>query len=127
MDYPTPVLNPGIFCCAHSLDVCFRSKPMCEPDSVAHVGHIGCYVWIWGGALAQWAASSLRNLLAVLKSLSSSSLSSDFISSCFRLCVAISAACFFLHLVLLFWNHTWEKKEKKILMNIFDHTNSVKY
>lgn len=101
----------AIWATAYSL-VCFMSKPICDPDRAAQVGHIGCYVWICGGVVAQWAANSRRYLLAALKSLSSSSLSSDFISSCFRLWVAISAACFFLHFVRLFWNHTCEQRKQ---------------
>lgn len=31
-------------------------------------------------------------------------------TSCFRFAVAISAACFFRHFVLLFWNQTWNKE-----------------
>ena len=53
---------------------------------------------------------SIKSILSVsLSQVSLQSPSPSPNSSCFRFAVAISAACFFLHLVLLFWNHTCNK------------------
>ena len=41
-------------------------------------------------------------------------------TSCFRLAVAISAACFFLHFVRRFWNHTCGKTFQTLLKCRFD-------
>lgn len=72
-----------------------------------------------------------------------SSSTSDAISSacsCFRLAVAISAACFFLHFVRLFWNHTCNKPMKtfvlkpsvthlfcKVFEDLFQSTRSTRW
>lgn len=70
-------------------------------------------------SLVIFSSSEFGSRGLLYSSSSSSELSFIFSvsESCFFLAVAISAACLFRHLVLLFWNQTWDRKQNASVIN----------